>query len=64
MIADCIIHAAADNDILLEENEASKKEKHHYWSEFWAKVEAAQVIHGLDAHSLQEIRIIQGSSGK
>ena len=60
IIADRIIHSAGDNNTLLEQNESSKKEKHHYWPEFWVKVKAAQIIHGLDAHSLKEIKIMQG----
>ena len=58
MIADRIIHVASDNNIPLEQNEGSKRERHHYWQEFWNNVDSNLVIHGLDAHSLAEIRLI------
>ena len=42
----------------LEINEASKKQKNHFWKDFWDKAGAAQIIHGVDAHALSEVKVI------
>lgn len=56
-----IIQTAREYKIPLEQNEASKKEKYHYWNEFWNQATGVQMIHGLDAHSIAEIRLISTS---
>ena len=58
MITQRIIKNARDFGIPLEQNESSKKEKYHYWNEFWEQAYNVQIIHGLDAHSIAEIRLV------
>ena len=55
-----IIDAAVEKSIPLEMNESSKLEEYHFWPEFWdlAKERGAKIIHGLDAHSVSELRFI------
>ena len=53
-----IIDAAYRTNTQLEVNESSKQKIRHYWPEFWEMVERDLCIHGLDAHSLNEIRIL------
>lgn len=51
-----IINTAQAYGIPLEQNEESKHKKRHYWPEFWNLVEEnIQIIHGLDAHSVDEL---------
>ena len=52
-----IINAAQAYGIPLEQNEESKRNKRHYWPEFWNLAgENIQIIHGLDAHSVDELK--------
>ena len=53
-----IIESACRANIPLEINEASKKQKNHFWKDFWDKAGAAQIIHGVDAHALSEVKVI------
>jgi histidinol-phosphatase (PHP family) len=55
-MADRIIISAQKMGIPLEQNESSKKQSFHYWKEFWEKAEHTKIIHGLDAHSVGELR--------
>lgn len=55
-MADQIITAAKEYNVALEQNESSKRHKHHYWNEFW--IQAGTVIHGLDAHFLDELKLV------
>ncbi len=57
-IADLIINTAIKNNVLLEQNEESKRHKNHYRNEFWSHVNDKYIIHGLDAHSADELKII------
>ena len=57
-MANRIIIAAQEIGIPLEQNESSKKQPFHYWKEFWKKAKNVKIIHGLDAHSVEELRII------
>ena len=53
------IRACACNmNIPLEINEASMNQTNHFRQEFWDKAGAAQVIHGVDAHALDELRVL------
>ena len=59
-MAERIISLAFDNNIPLEQNEASKIDKHHFWEEFWELNNGrVKVVHGLDAHSLEELKIVE-----
>ena len=52
-----ILNAAQAYGIPLEQNEESKRNKRHYWPEFWNLAgENIQIIHGLDAHSVDELK--------
>ncbi|SFU44624.1 PHP domain-containing protein [Butyrivibrio sp. M55] len=57
-MADRIIEGAIQRNIPLEMNESSKLQTNHYRKEFWERVGKAQVIHGVDAHAVNEVRII------
>lgn len=60
-VAQNIIQTAAEYQIPLEQNEASKRRKWAYWEEFWDLAFAdsdTRTIHGLDAHSLKELKIV------
>lgn len=58
-IAKEIILAAEQMEIPLEQNESSKRHKHQYWQEFWNLAEGhVQIVHGLDAHAVNELRIV------
>lgn len=50
-----IIEVAKDCQIPLEQNESSKRRKHHYWKEFWELAADVPAISGLDAHSLERL---------
>ena len=52
------INTARQTNTPLEINESSKQQPYHYWQEFWAMTDGVQHIHGLDAHSLKEIKLI------
>ena len=56
IMAEKIVESACHMNIPLEMNESSMKQKNHFWKEFWEKVNTAYVVHGLDAHSLNEIK--------
>lgn len=57
--AEMIISAAEDMDIPLEQNEHSKEKKYNFWQQFWEKADGkVKIIHGLDAHKIEELRII------
>lgn len=61
-ISEKIWCTAHELQIPLEQNESSKREKHHYWHEFWELAKTypdVQIVRGLDAHSLKEIKLIQ-----
>ena len=58
-----IIEIACKSKIPLEVNESSKKQKKQYWQEFWELASEAKQIHGLDAHSRGEIRLIDSIDG-
>ena len=52
-----IISAAKTYNIPLEQNESSRRQKNHYWKEFWDLTdEKTEIIHGLDAHSLKDLK--------
>ena len=53
-----IIACACKMNIPIEINEASKHQNNHFRKEFWDKAEAAQVIHGVDAHAIDELRML------
>lgn len=55
MLSNKIIEAANKMNIPLEQNESSKRRERNYWPEFWEFTEGAEVIHGLDAHSMKEL---------
>ncbi len=59
LIAEEIISAAKEKGIPLEQNRASKREKHQYWPEFWDMAEriGIGIIQGIDAHDPQELRL-------
>lgn len=40
---------------MLERNESSKRDRHHYWNEFGAQVTNVPIVHGLVAHSISEL---------
>ena len=51
-----IIQTAKSRDIPLEQNEASMRQKEHFWPEFWTLAKGqTQIIHGLDAHFVNEL---------
>lgn len=54
-VADQVIEAAKLNNVVLEQNESSKRDKYHYWNEFWAQVTDVPIVHGLDAHFISEL---------
>ena len=55
-----IISTADELQLPLEQNEASKKTANHYWDRFWELCgERITIIHGLDAHTPSEIRLIE-----
>ncbi len=59
-IARRIIDAAREADIPLEQNESSKKADNLYWEEFWKIAgSTVRIVHGLDAHSLNELYMIK-----
>ncbi len=58
MMKQRIIHSAYTHNVPLEINESSKRSKHHYWNEFWNNTDDILIVHGLDAHSLAEIKLI------
>ena len=53
-----IIACACKMNIPIEINEASKNQNNHFRKEFWDKAGAAQIIHGVDAHALDELRVL------
>ena len=57
-MAEQIIACACKMNIPIEINEASKNQNNHFREEFWDKAGAAQVIHGVDAHALDELRVL------
>ena len=58
-VAKEIILAAEQMEIPLEQNESSKKHKRQYWQELWDLAEGhVQIVHGLDAHAVNELRIV------
>ena len=58
VVAVQIIKSAIKNKICLEQNKASKKHNHHFWKEFWQLAEGAEIVNGLDAHSVTELKIV------
>lgn len=54
-----IIEAAKKENIPLEQNEASKQRKRHYWKEFWNLADGAEIVHGLDAHFLRDLKLVE-----
>ncbi len=55
-LADRIIEASIERDIILEQNMSSMRRKRNYWAEFWDKVPAdVQIITGYDAHSIEDM---------
>lgn len=55
-ISENIISTAGKHGLILEQNETSKRHKHHYWEEFWKMNEGrCQIVIGLDAHSPEEL---------
>lgn len=65
-VATSIIQAAVVGNTPLEQNEESKRNKRHYWPQFWelAAKHDIQVIHGLDAHSVDELKLIEGGGNQ
>ena len=66
-ISKAMIEHAIKYDVILEQNESSKKNKHHYWKEFWELAETVsdmsdnkslRIIRGLDAHNTGEISML------
>ncbi len=57
VMAEKIIKAALQVDIPLEINEASKHHPGHFWKEFWALAPNNHPIYGLDAHTLDEVKL-------
>ena len=59
-----ILFAAKINNIPAEINNSSKGHKHHFWPEFWKMIETddalreCKIVKGLDAHYLEELRIL------
>ena len=52
-----MIKVCIENNITLERNLASIRKKNQYWKEFWNLVpSSANVITGLDAHSILELK--------
>ena len=56
-----IIEAATERNIPLEQNQESMRHKGHFRPEFWniAKAYNVNIIQGLDAHSLQELGVVE-----
>lgn len=53
-----LIDAAIKNNVILEKNFSSKKEKRYFWKKFWKLVPDVQYIkYGCDAHSLNDMKI-------
>lgn len=57
-MADHIIDSARRRNIPLEINESSKLQNNHYRKEFWDRAYEVQIIHGVDAHSIDEVRML------
>ena len=57
-MADHIIDSARRRNIPLEINESSKLQNNHYREEFWDRAYEVQIIHGVDAHSIDEVRML------
>ena len=57
-MANKIIEAAKQNSVLLEVNASSKKHYCQYWEEFWKSVPENMIVYGLDAHSTEELKIL------
>lgn len=58
-LAEQIVKAAVAMDIPLEQNESSKRQKHHYWPEFWKRAgNTPKIIRGLDAHAVKELKLV------
>lgn len=54
-----IIKVAIENKVVLEKNISSMNKKNQYWNEFWELVpNYVEVITGLDAHSVAELKIV------
>lgn len=54
-----IIATASEKSIPLEQNEVSKRQKSYYWSQFWQMTDhKTQIVHGLDAHALNELKLV------
>ncbi len=60
MITEEIIKTARNYSIPLDQNVSSKAQKHYYWTEFWEYATDFQIICGLDAHSVAEIKLTEG----
>ena len=60
-----IIDAAREKDIPIEQNQESMHHKGHFRPEFWdiAKLCGVNIVQGLDAHKLQDIKIINVNHG-
>lgn len=55
-----MIKLAIENNIVLEQNISSMSKKNQYWKEFWDLVpENVNTIIGLDAHSVEELKITE-----
>ena len=60
-IAERIWKTAAEGSIPLEQNESSKRHKNHYRKEFWKFRDCyseVEIVRGLDAHFLKELKPI------
>ena len=58
-MAERIIAAAKKYDLPLELNEAFKQRKNQYWEGFWNLAQGrVKMVRGLDAHSLEELKIL------
>ena len=57
-MADHIIDSARRRNIPLEIHESSKLQNNHYREEFWDRAYEVQIIHGVDAHSIDEVRML------
>lgn len=56
VIADKIWKSAAENGVMLEKNIGSMDRKKQYWPEFWQRrLPEANVISGMDAHSVKQM---------
>ena len=53
-----LIDIARRRNIPLEINESSKLQNNHYREEFWDRAYEVQIIHGVDAHSIDEVRML------